>query len=267
MPKAPATLEHPIHWPLGNSAADRFERACRRLVLSDHVGFITRAIEEAGDAGPVLDFSPGGGLLRGILAERGLPVFGLDDSADAAAANWKAHRAPSACGNLLAAPLVPATCRAVIMLQVLEHFSDFLPPIEAAHALLRPGGRLILQAPNAACWQFLLLGENWSGLDVPRHRIDFRASDLEALLQAAGFKILRRKHFSLRDSPAGLARSLAPWLAPGVRRARGAVETPAMKLAKDLLWCGLTVAALPFTVLEAACRAGSTVMIEARKTA
>jgi hypothetical protein len=38
-----------------------------------------------------------------------------------------------------------------------------------------------------------------------------------------------------------------------------------MKLVKHLPWCGLMVAALPFTVLEAACRAGSTIMIEARK--
>ncbi len=266
-PQAPATFEHHACWPVGNSTAGRLERACRRFVLSNHVSFITRAIEEAGDAGPVLDFSPEGGLLRGVLAERGLPVIGLDDSVETASANWRAHAAPSACASLLAAPLAPASCRAVIMLQVIEHFGHPLPPLEAAHALLRPGGRLILQAPNAACWQFLLLGENWSGLDVPRHRIDFRASDLEALLQAAGFEVLRRKHFSLLDSPAGLARSLAPSLAPAVRRARGATERPAMKLVKDLLWCGLAVAAVPFTVLEASCRAGSTVMIEARKKA
>lgn len=264
-PKLPATLAHPSRWPAGNSLADRFERACRRFVLSDHASFIARAVEEAGDDGPVLDFSPEGGLLRSILAERGVPVVGVDDSAAAAADNWKTHGAPSACASLLAPPLAPSSCRAVIMLRVVEHFNAPLPPIEAAYALLRPGGRLILQAPNAACWQFLLLGENWSGLDVPRHRIEFRLSDLEELLHAAGFEVLRRKHFLLHDSPAGLAKSLAPWLVPGVRRARGVVESPAMKVAKDLLWCGLVVASVPFTVLEAACRAGASVMLEARK--
>jgi hypothetical protein len=49
------------------------------------------------------------------------------------------------------------------------------------------------------------------------------------------------------------------------RRVRGIRETPAAKLAKDLLYLALVVAALPFTVVEAACRAGSTVMLEARK--
>jgi hypothetical protein len=34
---------------------------------------------------------------------------------------------------------------------------------------------------------------------------------------------------------------------------------------KDILYLALVTASLPFTVLEAACRAGSTVMIEARK--
>lgn len=266
-PKGPATLDHPTRWPLGNSAADRFERAYRRFVLADHAAFILRAIDEAGDGGPVLDLSPEGGLLRAILVGHGLLVIGLDHSVEAAAANWKTHRTPSVCAGLTAAPVAPGSCRGITMLQVLEDLNNPFALIAAAYALLRPGGRLILQAPNAACWEFLLLGESWSGLDVPRHRIDFRASDLEALLHAAGFEVLRRKHFSLRDNPSGLAMSLAPWLAPGVRRARGAVEGPATKLVKHLLWGALTLAVVPFAVLEAACRAGSTVMIEARKKA
>jgi hypothetical protein len=36
-------------------------------------------------------------------------------------------------------------------------------------------------------------------------------------------------------------------------------------LFKDLAYMALVVAALPFTLLEAACRAGSTSMVEARK--
>jgi hypothetical protein len=153
------------------------------------------------------------------------------------------------------------------MFHVLEHLEDPMTYLNAARELLRPQGRLIVQVPNAACWQFLLLGENWSGIDVPRHLLDFRSRDLEALLSFCGFEVLRRKYFSLRDNPAGLATSLAPWLDPMARRVRRLKESPASKLAKDLLYLALVVAALPFTVVEAACRAGSTVMIEARKRA
>jgi len=93
----------------------------------------------------------------------------------------------------------------------------------------------------------------------------FRASDIEALLEQGGFKVVRRKFFSLRDNPAGLATSVAPWLDPMARRIRGAREGARVKLLKDLLYFCLTASCVPFTLLEAACRAGSTVMVEARK--
>jgi hypothetical protein len=102
-------------------------------------------------------------------------------------------------------------------------------------------------------------------VDAPRHLTDFRARDLEALLAAAGFEVLRRKYFSLRDNPAGLATSLAPTLDPMARRVRGVQETPPARMLKDLAHFMLIAAAIPFTLLEAACHAGSTVMIEARK--
>ena len=153
----------------------------------------------------------------------------------------------------------------ITMFHVLEHLYDPASYLDAARQLLRPGGRLIVQVPNASCWQFLLLGDRWSGVDVPRHLIDFRQSDLDALLGHCGFEVLRHKHFSLRDNPAGRATSFAPGLDPMARRLRGVAETPNQRLAKDLLYGAITLACLPFTVLEAACRAGSTIMVEARK--
>jgi hypothetical protein len=77
--------------------------------------------------------------------------------------------------------------------------------------------------------------------------------------------VLRHKHFSLRDNPAGLATSLAPRLDPMARRVRMMAEKPIQRLLKDVLYMALVVASAPFTLLEAVCRAGSTIMIEARK--
>ena len=76
--------------------------------------------------------------------------------------------------------------------------------------------------------------------------------------------MLRRKYFSLRDNPAGLASSLAPALDPMARRVRGVPESGGVRLAKDLAYVAIVVAALPFALAEAAFGAGSTVMIEAR---
>jgi 2-polyprenyl-3-methyl-5-hydroxy-6-metoxy-1,4-benzoquinol methylase len=256
----------PNYWyaPDG-SLAGRLEESYRRVVLRDHVRFAGRALAECGESGPVLDVGCGGGLFPRMLRELGLAAMGLDSSPEAAAAAWHTNGVPTLRGDLAHAPLAAASCAGITMFHVLEHVYDPRGYLDAAHNLLKPQGRLIVQVPNAACWQFRLLGSRWNGVDPPRHLTDFRARDLEAMLAAAGFQVLRRKYFSLRDNPAGLATSLAPKLDPMARRVRGPGESPSAKLLKDLAYFSLLAAAVPFTLMEAACHAGSTIMIEARK--
>ncbi|MGO4880914.1 MAG: class I SAM-dependent methyltransferase [Bryobacteraceae bacterium] len=266
-PQDLATYYPARYWysPDGSVAAGLEERY-RRLVLRDHVAFAARALAESGESGPVVDVGCGGGLFPRMLRERGCAAMGLDSSPEAAAVAWHTNGVPVFCGDLAQAPLGRSSCAGITMFHVLEHVYDPRAYLAAAHAVLKPNGRLIVQVPNAACWQFKLLGARWNGLDVPRHLTDFRSQDLEALLSAAGFTVLRRKYFSLRDNPAGLATTIAPQLDPMARRVRGVRESAAVRLLKDLAHFSLLAAALPFTVLEAAFGAGSTVMIEARKT-
>ena len=247
------------------SLAARLEQRYRRLVLRDHVRFVSRALIECGESGPLLDVGCGGALLPRMLRERGHSAVGLDSSPEAAALAWNTNGVPVVCGDLTQAPLPPGTCAAVTMFHVLEHLYDPRAYLESARELLQPNGRLIVQVPNAASWQFRLLGPRWNGVDVPRHLTNFRARDLEMLLSATGFTVLRRKYFSWRDNPAGLASSLAPTLDPMARRVRGLRESPGGKLLRDLAYFSLLVAAVPFTLLEAAGHAGSTIMIEAAK--
>jgi 2-polyprenyl-3-methyl-5-hydroxy-6-metoxy-1,4-benzoquinol methylase len=246
------------------SAASRLEEAYRRLVLRDHLRFVTEALAAA-PAGPLLDIGCGGGLFLGMMRERGVRVVGLDFSREAAAIAWSRQQVPAVCGMLEHSPLRPRSFAAATLFHVLEHLPDPRSYLAAAHHLLAGGGRLIVQVPNAACWQFGLLGRAWNGVDVPRHLYDFRDSDVERLIASCGFEVVRRKYFSLRDNPAGLASSLAPSLDPMARRVRRVAESSTVRLARDLVYFALTLAALPLTLLEAACGAGSTVMIEARK--
>jgi SAM-dependent methyltransferase len=245
--------------------ASRLEEAYRRFVLRDHVAFVTAAFRGLAAPAPVLDVGCGGGLFSRMLSERGFTAYGLDYSAQAARVAWIRNEVPAVCGELSAAPFAPGSFAAITMFHVLEHLYDPASYLQAAHRLLRPGGKLIVQVPNAASWQFLLFGENWNGLDVPRHLLDFRARDLDSLIEDCGFEILRHKHFSLRDNPAGLATSIAPALDPMARRIRAVRESGNARLLKDLIYLALVITAVPVTALEAACRAGSTIMVEARK--
>jgi SAM-dependent methyltransferase len=247
------------------SAASRMAEAYRRLVLRDHVQFVAQALGGGRARGPVLDVGCGGGLFLGMMRERGYRVAGLDFSPEAAAMAWKRQQAPAVCGDLAHAPFGAGSFAGITMFHVLEHVHDPRAYLVAARELLAPDGRLVVQVPNAASWQFRLLGRRWSGVDVPRHLFDFRDRDVEKLLETCGMVVVRRKYFSLRDNPAGLASSVAPGLDPMARRVRRVAESTGARLAKDLAYLALAAAALPFTLAEAAFRAGSTVMIEARK--
>jgi 2-polyprenyl-3-methyl-5-hydroxy-6-metoxy-1,4-benzoquinol methylase len=243
------------------------EQLYRQLVLRDHLRFVAHALRQDRESGPVLDVGCGGGLFLGMLRQRGFHVVGLDISSEAARMAWKQQSVPAVAGDLAASPIAPGCCAAVTMFHVLEHVPEPQHYLEDAHKLLRPNGRLIVQVPNAACWQFVLLGRAWNGVDAPRHLHLFRAADLEKMLERAGFEIVRRKYFSLRDNPAGLATSFAPSLDPMARRIRQVPESGWVRLLKNFVYFVLVVASAPFTLLEAAFRAGSTVMIEARKRA
>ncbi len=246
----------------GGSLASRLEEAYRRVLIRDHVAFASKALEDAG-GGLVLDVGCGGGLFLGMLRERGISVLGLDNSAEAARAAWEQNSVTVLLGDMLRAPIAEGSCALVTMYHVLEHLPDPAGFLRAARKLLRPGGRLIVQVPNLDCWQYAVLARKWNGLDVPRHLTDFRSADLRKLLGQCGFRIRRTKFFSWRDNPAGLASSIAPKLDPVARNVRNLDRLPFAKLVKNLLYLGLVVASIPFTVAEAAAGKGSTVMMEA----
>jgi SAM-dependent methyltransferase len=256
----------PNYWfSPGESQTGRLEDLYRRLVLGDHVRFVRRALEGARTRGPLLDIGCGGALFGRMLSEHGYRCFGLDYSREAAAVGWHVNGIPVVCGSLPSAPFPCESFTAITMFHVLEHVYDPAAYLKAARDLLVRNGRLIIQVPNASCWQFTLFGDAWNGLDIPRHLIDFRAKDIDALLSYSGFKPLNYKHFSLRDNPAGLATTLASSLDPMARRVRGQNEPDWLRLGKDLLYFGFVLAALPMTIVEAACGAGSTIMVEAVK--
>jgi SAM-dependent methyltransferase len=249
-------------WAPDPSLVGRLEGIYRRVVLNDHLQFVAPGVAQHS---PVLDVGCGGGSFLAALGRRGVRVVGLDFSPRAARVAWRENGVPAVCATLENTPFPPGSFGAITLFHVLEHVPQPGEYLAAAHRLLAPDGRLYAQVPNAACWQFLLLGKRWSGADVPRHLIDYRAADLDELLDEFGFRVLRRKFFSLRDNPAGLAASLLPELEPMSRRARRVPESQGARLLKNILFLSITALALPFTALEAAAGAGSTILVEAVK--
>ena len=255
------TLRGPAAYP---SESGFWSTLFRRILFRGHVRFVRQALDQLPGELPVLDVGCGGGE---FLRELNLPehrMVGLDYSVDAAERAWGHNAIVAICGALPSAPFPAGTFAAITMFQVLEHLYDPSVYLDAAAHLLCPDGRLFIQVPNAASWQFLLLGERWSGLDIPRHLLLFREDDLGHLLSYCGFEVVRRMRFSLRDDPLTLATSLAPGLNPEVRRARGVEENQLATLVKHALFGVLWMIALPVAALESACGGGATITLEAR---
>ena len=57
----------------------------------------------------------------------------------------------------------------IAMWHVIEHLVDPWSMLKAAAGRLRPGGVLVLAAPNPGAFQFRALGERWVHIDAPRH--------------------------------------------------------------------------------------------------
>lgn len=254
----------PGYWFGGEGTSGKLIEAYRRFVLMDHVRFVEGALQYAPE-GLMIDVGSGGGLLVSLLQKRDWRAVGFDFAVNAALIAQKHNHVTTICGRLESSPIRAQSCSVVTMFHVLEHLRDPASYLQEAHRILKPGGRLVVQVPNAASWGFLLFGPHWLGVDVPRHLVDFRVEDIRALLDFCGFDLVREKHFSLRDNAPCTASSIAPSLDPMSRRARHADGSTASRLIKDLLYFALVGLSLPFAIMEASCGEGSTVMFDARR--
>jgi SAM-dependent methyltransferase len=136
--------------------------------------------------GTLLDVGCGRGDLAASWIASGWSVFGVEPSAQAAAAARR--RGAQIIGPTLAqARLARDSLDAVVFRHSLEHVAD--PPLELRRvaAGMRPGGRLAVIVPNWGSWQRRSFGEYWFPLELPRHRTHFTAAGLRAAIESAGF--------------------------------------------------------------------------------
>jgi SAM-dependent methyltransferase len=75
------------------------------------------------------------------------------------------------------------------MSHVIEHVPDPVETLTLCHDLLRPGGRLIVVAPNSESLGRRWFRRDWLGWDVPRHLYTFTMNNLESCAHRAEFEV------------------------------------------------------------------------------
>ncbi len=72
---------------------------------------------------------------------------------------------------------------------VIEHVHDPVDLLRECGRVLRPGGRMMVETPNAESSGHRLFGIAWHGLDAPRHLYLFSPTSLLVCAQKAGLQI------------------------------------------------------------------------------
>jgi hypothetical protein len=151
----------------------------------------------------------------------------------------------------------------VSMFHVLEHVEDPVGILRhLRRAVVSEDGALVIQVPNYAAAERRLFGRRWFGLDAPRHLLQFDATTIRTALEQAGFEVVSVARANAPLHPVTLVPSAFPaldvqriWVRPGSRRS---------KVAWQLLWAVVTVAAIPLAWVQNLVRNASMLTVVAR---
>jgi SAM-dependent methyltransferase len=146
--------------------------------------FLASAVDSFGD-GPVVDLGCGPAQVSRFLIERDRTAIGIDFAPGMLAkAAGLVPQARLLAADLLALPLRPASCAAVVASYSLHHLPKprFADALAGLRAVLRPNGVLVIITHG---------GSGQESLDRPGGRVVvsyYGAGELSDLLRAAGFR-------------------------------------------------------------------------------
>jgi len=150
-----------------------------------------RLLQDEYPGGRVLDVGCGVGRMAALMRQKGLDAFGLDPYEHACRTARETYGIEAICAPLQQSGLPEQSVDAVTLFDVLEHVHDPVGDLREVLRILRPGGAVIVKAPNMAALQAGLFRHLWYCLDVPRHLLHFSPTSLAKALQAAGFADVR----------------------------------------------------------------------------
>jgi SAM-dependent methyltransferase len=147
------------------------------------------------ERGTLFDVGAATGILLEAARGRGWTPDGVE------ASDWAADRArrtrnlPLRQGFFEKTDVAPGSCRAVTMVDFIEHTPRPREAAAKAYEILAPGGVVCIVTPDIHSFAARLAGRRWWHLR-PGHVAYFSKKSLEALLRDAGFSIVRRKRYA-----------------------------------------------------------------------
>ena len=166
---------------------ERFSKSAERVsrfFRTQRASYVERVL---GRKGSILDVGCGRGIMINELHKRGWQVAGTQVSDTAGSFIRKTFGIDCFIGELPHAPFSRHSFDIVTMWHVLEHLRDPLLYLRCCRDLLRPGGYLLIEVPNAAGWSAKMTKTAWMGWDPLHHLHHYTPSTMRIALQKAGF--------------------------------------------------------------------------------
>ncbi len=146
----------------------------------------SRCLTRAGNGGTVLDVGCGNGGFLALAGALGWCARGIDPDVKAVAAA-RAQGLDAEKGGIEILDSKSASYDVITLNHVIEHVHDPVELLRACHRLLKSNGRLWLETPNINSQGHALYGNDWRGLEPPRHLILFSLESIRRLLERCGF--------------------------------------------------------------------------------
>lgn len=162
----------------------------------------------------ILDVGCGRGDMLRALQRWGADVYGTEASTAAArVAGGLVGPDRVFVGELVDARHPPDSFDCITLWHVLEHVREPDALLREVARILRPGGCVYMEVPNAGGWSARRFGARWLAYDVPKHLFHFSPDTLNALARRGGLMCVRESHFSLEYSPVTLLQTVInAWL-------------------------------------------------------
>jgi SAM-dependent methyltransferase len=176
---------YPRHYQNFEPPANRFMRLLVDRFHAHHAALCQRLLPAGG---ALLEVGSAGGDLLDLLRRRGVAdVQGVEISPDGCEiARRRGLRV--FCGTLEEFD-TRQRFDLIFMSHVIEHVIDPVATVARLAELLRPGGALYVETPNAASLDARLWGRHWGLVHYPRHLHLFDRASLRRLLEGGGLRV------------------------------------------------------------------------------
>jgi len=146
-------------------------------------------IEGYGPAGKILDVGCGEGYFLDVCRKRGWKVNGVEISEFAAQETEEKIGKRVFTGSLREAGFEENYFDVITFFDVIEHFSDPVRELAEALRILKKGGLICIQTPNAGGIAAGIMGQRWFQIKPREHLFYFSKKSLRKLLEKLNFNV------------------------------------------------------------------------------